>query len=285
MTPHAAEAHDLIKNDLAKAILAEIREDELVAMCCDVVNIPSATGEELEMGRYMRAAFEEIGLAVSWQEVEPGRANVVGLWEGTGNGQSLMFNGHMDTSNTGRETFLTGLGYKAKAIIRHKMIYGLGIYNMKGALVCYMQAVKALMRAGVKLEGDVTIAAVVGEIEKTQWSDEFVGKEFRGYGVGTHHLVNHVYSRKARRQLGVPNERNPRPDLQLDLRVGEKSHLRRPAGSRERRLHSRRFPLARQPHTGSNGYFPRRARSAADAAQRSAYFDQTTRARSAKKTS
>ena len=35
------------------------------------------------------------------------------------------------------------------------------------------------------------IAAVVGEIEKTQWSDEFVGKEFRGYGVGTHHLVNH----------------------------------------------------------------------------------------------
>src|SRR5260221_2363219 len=71
------------------------------------------------------------------------------------------------------------------------MIYGLGIYNMKGALVCYTQAVKALMRAGVKLEGDVTIAAVVGEIEKTQWSDEFVGKEFRGYGVGTHYMVYH----------------------------------------------------------------------------------------------
>jgi len=73
--------------------------------------------------------------------------------------------------------FLTGLGYKAKAAIRKGMIYGLGIYNMKGALVCYTQAVKALMRAGVKLEGDVIIAAVVGEIEKTQWSDEFVGKE------------------------------------------------------------------------------------------------------------
>jgi acetylornithine deacetylase len=191
MTPHAAEAHDSMKDDLAKAILAQIREDEIVAMCRDVVNIPSPTGEELEMGRYMRKALEEMGLAVSWQEVEEGRANVVGLWEGTGNGKSLMFNGHMDTSNTGREAFLTGLGYKAKAVVRDKMIYGLGIYNMKGALVCYTQAVKALMRAGVKLEGDVTIAAVVGEIEKTQWSDEFVGKEFRGYGVGTHHLVNH----------------------------------------------------------------------------------------------
>jgi acetylornithine deacetylase len=180
-----------MKDDLANAILSQIREDEIVSIACDVVNIPSPTGEELEMGRYMRRALEDTGLTVTWQEVEDGRANVVGLWEGTGNGKSLMFNGHMDTSNSGRETFLTGLGYKPKAVIRGGMIYGLGIYNMKGALVCYTQAVKALMRAGLKLDGDVTIAAVAGEIEKTQWSDEFVGKEYRGYGVGTHHLVNH----------------------------------------------------------------------------------------------
>jgi acetylornithine deacetylase len=180
-----------MKDGLANAILSQIREDEIVAMACDVVNIPSPTGEELEMGRYMRRALEEAGLNVTWQEVEDGRANVVGLREGAGNGQSLMFNGHMDTSNSGRETFLSGLGYKPKAVIRGGMIYGLGIYNMKGALVCYTQAVTALMRAGVKLDGDVTIAAVAGEIEKTQWSDEFVGKEYRGYGVGTHHLVNH----------------------------------------------------------------------------------------------
>src|ERR1700686_1730256 len=144
MAPHAAEAHGSMKEDLAKTILAQIREDEIVAMCCDVVNIPSATGEELEMGRYMRKALEEMGLAVSWQEVEDARANGVGLWEGTTNGKSLMFNGHMDTSNTGRETFLTGLGYKPNAVLRDKMIYGLGIYNMKGALVCYPKAVKAL---------------------------------------------------------------------------------------------------------------------------------------------
>src|SRR6266404_3627034 len=122
MTPHAVGARDSMKDDLANAILSQIREDEIVAMCCDVVNIPSPTGEELEMGRYMRRALEDAGLSVTWQEVEEGRANVVGLWEGTGNGKSLMFNGHMDTSNTGRETFLTGLGYKAKAVIRGKMI-------------------------------------------------------------------------------------------------------------------------------------------------------------------
>jgi acetylornithine deacetylase/succinyl-diaminopimelate desuccinylase-like protein len=176
---------------LARKILAQIRKEEIVAMACDVVNIASPTGEELEMARYVRRAFEEAGLTVTWQEVEEGRANVVGLWEGAGNGKGLMFNGHMDTSNTGREAFLTGIGYKPKAVVRNGVIYGLGIYNMKGALVCYLQAVKALMRAGVKLDGDVTIAAVVGEIEKTQWGGEFTGKEFRGYGVGTHHLVTH----------------------------------------------------------------------------------------------
>src|SRR5437588_6854736 len=153
MTPHAAEAQGSMKDELATAILAQIREDEIVAMSCDVVNIPSATGEELEMGRYMRKTLEGMGLAVSWQEVEEGRANVVGLWEGTGNGKSLMFNGHMDTSNTGRETFLTGIGYKPRAMVKNGLIYGLGIYDMKGALVCYKQAVKALKRAGVKLDG------------------------------------------------------------------------------------------------------------------------------------
>jgi acetylornithine deacetylase/succinyl-diaminopimelate desuccinylase-like protein len=96
----------------------------------------------------------------------------------------------MDTSNTGREDFLTGLGYKPNAVVKNGFIYGLGIYNMKGALVCYTHAVKALQRAGVRLKGDVIIAAVAGEIEKTQWG-EFKGKEYRGYGFGTHYLVNH----------------------------------------------------------------------------------------------
>jgi acetylornithine deacetylase len=160
-------------------------------MAFDVVNISSPTGEELEMSKYMRGALEAAGLQVSWQEVEEGRANVIGRWEGSGTGKSLMFNGHMDTSNTGRETFLTSIGYKPHAVLKNGMIYGLGIYNMKGALVCYTQAVKALQRAGLRLSGDILIAAVVGEIEKTQWSDEFIGKEYRGYGAGTHYMVNH----------------------------------------------------------------------------------------------
>jgi len=175
---------------LAERVIAEVREEEIVAMACDVINIPSPTGEELQMALYMQSALQKVDLTVTWQEVEEGRANVVGRWLGCGAGRNLMFNGHMDTSNSGREEFLTGIGYKANAVVKNGFIYGLGIYNMKGALVCYTNAVKALQRAGVKLKGDVIIAAVAGEIEKTQWED-FKGPEYRGYGCGTHYLVNH----------------------------------------------------------------------------------------------
>jgi acetylornithine deacetylase len=179
-----------LDSKLVDRILAGVREKEILSMATDVINIPSPTGEELQMAEYMKSALQQIGLEVTWQEVEEGRANVVGRWKGSGGGKNLMFNGHMDTSNTGREEFLSGIGYKPQAVVKGGFIYGLGIYNMKGALVCYINAVKALQRAGIRLQGDVIIAAVAGEIEKTQWG-EFKGKEYRGYGCGSHYLVNH----------------------------------------------------------------------------------------------
>jgi acetylornithine deacetylase/succinyl-diaminopimelate desuccinylase-like protein len=42
----------------------------------------------------------------------------------------------------------------------------------------------------VRLRGDVLIAAVCGEIEKTQYRDA-TGGEFRGYAAGTRYLVSH----------------------------------------------------------------------------------------------
>ena len=47
-----------------------------------------------------------MGIRCQWQQVEEGRANALGVWEGAGGGKSLMFNGHMDTSYSGREPWL-----------------------------------------------------------------------------------------------------------------------------------------------------------------------------------
>ncbi len=93
-----------LDSKLVDRILAEVREEEIVSMSSDVINIPSPTGEELQMAQYIQSELQKIGLDVTWQEVEEARANVVGRWKGSGGGKNLMFNGHMDTSNTGRET-------------------------------------------------------------------------------------------------------------------------------------------------------------------------------------
>ena len=181
----------MISRAAPESLLEHVSEERLVETAGSLVNIPSPTGHELAMAEHMRALFEEMGLTVAWQEVERDRPNVVGTLAGAGRGRSLMFNGHMDTSYSGSEQHLSGVGFKPTAMVKDGRIWGLGISNMKGALACYLEALRALADAGLRLRGDVTIAAVVGEIEKTQWGEEFRGRDYRGYAAGSRHLVTH----------------------------------------------------------------------------------------------
>jgi acetylornithine deacetylase len=163
----------------------------LVDLAMRAVSVPSFTGSEQQMAEFMRDVFVDMGLHVQWQQIEDGRANVLGTWPGAGDGPTLMFNGHMDTSYSGREPWLQGIpGFQPHGFERNGRIYGLGISNMKGALCCYVEALRSLQDADVRLKGDVMIAAVAGEIEKTQYG-EAQGKEYRGYAAGSRHLVGH----------------------------------------------------------------------------------------------
>jgi acetylornithine deacetylase/succinyl-diaminopimelate desuccinylase-like protein len=102
-----------------------------------------------------------------------------------------MLNGHMDTSYSGAEPWLEGIpGFQPDGFVRDGRIYGLGISNMKGALACYVEAVRALRDTGMRLRGDLVVAAVSGEIEKAEWG-EFRGKQYRGYGAGSRYLMEH----------------------------------------------------------------------------------------------
>jgi len=168
-----------------------IDERRLVDFALRLVSTPSFTGSEQAAAELVRDVLDELGLQVQRQQVEDGRANVLGTWAGTGGGPSLMLNGHLDTSYSGREPWLRGIpGFQPEGFERDGRIYGLGISNMKGALACYVEALRALMDAGARLKGDLLIAAVAGEIEKTQ-QGEAEGAEFRGYAAGSRYLVSH----------------------------------------------------------------------------------------------
>jgi acetylornithine deacetylase len=170
----------------------KIDEGRLVDLAVRLVSTPSFTGSEEAAAGLMRDELASVdGMQVQWQQVEEGRANVLGTWAGTGGGPTLMFNGHLDTSYSGREPWLAGIpGFQPQGFERDGRVYGLGISNMKGALACYVEALRALVEAGLRLRGDVMIAAVCGEIEKAQEGDA-QGAEFRGYAAGSRHLVGH----------------------------------------------------------------------------------------------
>ena len=168
-----------------------VDRDRLVETAGRMIDVWSFTGDEQCMAELMVELFRSLALQVQWQQVEDNRANALGTWSGSGGGKTLMFNGHMDTSYSGQEEWLRGVpGFQPQHFIEDGRLYGLGISNMKGALACYVEAVNALQEAGVRLRGDVLIAAVCGEIEKTQYGDA-VGGQYRGYAAGSRYLVSH----------------------------------------------------------------------------------------------
>src|SRR3954454_23352858 len=83
-----------------------VDQNRLVEWASRAIRIPSFTGGAAAMAVFMADTFRELGLDVQWQQVEEGRANVVGTLRGAGGGPTLMFNGHMDTSYSGKEPWL-----------------------------------------------------------------------------------------------------------------------------------------------------------------------------------
>jgi acetylornithine deacetylase len=176
----------------------KIDREKLVHDALDLVNVDSPTGKEGEAGELYASKLKALGMKVTMQEVEDGRYNVLGVLRGTDPGRStLMFNGHLDTSFAASESpeILKAISpvYSFEppwGRVKGDWLHGMGAFNMKSALAAYAAAVRALQDGGEKLSGDLVIAGVVGEIEKTQ-VEGYRGKQYRGYGLGTSYLVAH----------------------------------------------------------------------------------------------
>lgn len=175
--------------DFAKAA-AHITADNVRDLLVDLVDIASPTGREAGVARYLVERMKRSGLATDLPLVDADRPNAVGHLRGAGNGLNLLFTGHMDTSYSGDEDYLSGEGFKPTAVVRDGWIWGLGANNMKSGLAAALIAIEAIARAGVRLAGDISFGGVVGEIEKTA-TEEFQGVEYSGYGIGSRHLVTH----------------------------------------------------------------------------------------------
>lgn len=168
-----------------------VNREEVLQIACDLVNIPSPTGHEKACASYVIDRYKKAGMKVLPQDFDEDRANAIGIVRGNGTGPCLMLNGHMDTSFVGNEAHLPdGPGYRPKAVIDGDWLYGLGIYNMKGSLACFLHAADLIQKAGIQLEGDLMVACVGGEIERSQ-VDGYQGALYRGGACGTWYAITH----------------------------------------------------------------------------------------------
>jgi succinyl-diaminopimelate desuccinylase len=152
--------------DFEREVLSVVDEGEVIRWTQELVRIPSVyrpeKGEAEEpAARWVEARLKEIGLETFFEVVEPGRPNVIGLWRGAEGGKTLMFEGHTDVVTEGDATQWTYPPFEAR-IVDGKM-YGRGANDMKGGLVAAICAIKAIVKSGVKLGGDILIGAVCDE--------------------------------------------------------------------------------------------------------------------------
>jgi acetylornithine deacetylase len=130
---------------------------------------PGAPGES-EIAAFIAGSLRSCGLDAEIFEPEPGRTSAVGCLAGRGGGRSLMLNAHCDTVD------VRGMAEPFSGAIRDGKLYGRGAYDMKGSLAACMAAAKALNDDGLKLRGDVVVAAVADEEYGSLGTRDLIGR-------------------------------------------------------------------------------------------------------------
>ncbi len=152
--------------------------EQAIGFLQKMVAIPSVTGDEAAIQRFVSDHMKSIGLSVdmwetNWEELKKhpgyrpvdrgysGRPNIVGTLKGTGGGQSLLLNGHTDVIPVGKGEGWTHDPWSGT--IRNGRIYGRGSCDMKSGVASHILAVQYLRELGLTPKGDVMINVVIDE--------------------------------------------------------------------------------------------------------------------------
>ncbi|MFN8676898.1 MAG: M20/M25/M40 family metallo-hydrolase [Thermomicrobiales bacterium] len=136
--------------------------DDIAALTAQLVAIDSTNPDlvpggagEANVAAFVAGWLREAGLNVTVQDLGPNRANVVGVLPGSGGGQSLMLNAHMDVVGAG------GMADPWAPRREGDRLYGRGSFDMKASLAAIMLVAREAASWG--LRGDLLVTAVADE--------------------------------------------------------------------------------------------------------------------------
>lgn len=169
--------------DWRARVLDAVDDDqaEMVQALSEIVRTPSVSGSDAEhevqadLARQLaadglevdhwRLPLDELAAAPGFPGVEVERREawgVVGLLPGSGDGASLLLDGHVDVVPEGDTATWVG-AEPFSGRVAGGTVHGRGACDMKGGLIAARWAVRALRAAEVPLRGDVLLAPVEGE--------------------------------------------------------------------------------------------------------------------------
>ncbi|QOY34946.1 peptidase [Anaerobacillus isosaccharinicus] len=156
----------------------QIHRQEAVHFLQQLVQFPSTQGNEASVQELIASKLQKMGLEVDQWELDGialkkhpyffsnretflGSPNVVGVLKGTGGGNSIVLNGHVDVVPAGDLRQWENPPYDG--LINDGKMYGRGTTDMKGGNLALYLAVETIKQLNIQLKGDVILHSVVEE--------------------------------------------------------------------------------------------------------------------------
>ncbi len=157
-------------------------QDKLVKLIQDLVRIPSVSGKEDDVQKFIFKKLTELNLEPKYvyPDIETlrknddffettsftkfgykNRPNVASILKGTGNGRSICLNGHVDVVSPEPIEHWTYDPWGGEK--EDDYIYGRGAADMKAGVASIIIALQALKETNTKLKGDVFLEATIEE--------------------------------------------------------------------------------------------------------------------------
>jgi acetylornithine deacetylase/succinyl-diaminopimelate desuccinylase-like protein len=163
----------------------------LTELVVGMVDIPSPTGEEGELARWLADTMAGCGLDGRYQEIDSEQGNAVGRLRGDGTGEDLLLFAPIDTLTVGdpaEDVPWAGPELRpdmcTRAQVHGDHVVGLGASKPKGHAAALIAAAEAIGRAGVPLRGDLLVGLGAGGMPTNGRTARGLTRRNTGQGVG-----------------------------------------------------------------------------------------------------
>lgn len=169
----------MISPENVRRVLEAVDPGELIRLTADLVQInsvwdPEAGTSEQAVAEIVARWADKEGFEVSFEEVAPGRPNVVIHSHFGAGSRTLMFEGHTDVVTPGDLSDWNYDPFGAQIVGRR--MYGRGTNDTKGNLAAMLMAMKALKRSGIALSGSAVGGVLCDEEDQMLGVRHFIDR-------------------------------------------------------------------------------------------------------------